>query len=122
MQQFLSSKQIAGGTESFTAVLTPKEERISMNQGSPLIPVEYAGIYRSEDAAGNKRALFAVNLANMRESSIQPSKTLPLKSSKAISETTDGFRLGMEPWYFLIFLALVLTIVEWFLFHRRVIE
>jgi hypothetical protein len=84
--------------------------------------VARAGFYRAETVTGETNVLFAANLSSPRECRTAPSETLPLRSKQPIAEIKEGFRLGFEPWVVLAFLAAALTVTEWVLFHRRVIE
>jgi Ca-activated chloride channel family protein len=104
------------------AVLAPDGARIPLEATGGLVPVSRAGFYRAETSSGETNALFAANLSSPRECRIQPGETLPLRSSKPIAEIKEGFRLGFEPWMMLALLAAVLSVTEWVLFHRRVIE
>jgi len=71
---------------------------------------------------GEQLPLFAANLTNRRESGIAPSEELPVQSEQPLALITEGFRLGAEPWGVLAALAFMLSMAEWFLFHRRIIE
>jgi hypothetical protein len=104
------------------AVLTPDGGRIPLESDRTLVPVTRAGFYRGVTAVGETNTLFAANLSNPRESRIKPSETLPLRSKEPLAEIKEGFRLGYEPWIVLACLAVFLSVTEWVLFHRRVIE
>ena len=60
----------------------------------------------------------AVNLANPRETDLQPSSDL-LDSSK--SRLNVAGWLSRPVWFYLIFAACALTTIEWFLYQRRLI-
>jgi hypothetical protein len=104
------------------AILDPDGTRTPLDATHALIAVSRAGFYRAETSSGETNVLFAANLSDTRECRIAPSETLPLRSKQAIAEIKQGFRLGFEPWVVLAFLAAVLTVTEWVLFHRRIIE
>jgi hypothetical protein len=104
------------------AVLSPDGTRTALDASRALVPVNRAGFYRAENSAGETNVLFAANLSNLRECRTAPSETLPLRSKQPLTEIKEGFRLGFEPWVVLAFLAAALTLAEWVLFHRRVIE
>ncbi len=112
----------ASTNEAIQAVLTPGGVQIPVASGTPVVPVLEAGFYRGVDGTGRTNALFAANLINERESRIQPSATIPLRSKAPIPELREGLRLGFEPWVALTLLAGVLSVAEWVLFHRRIIE
>ncbi|MFH1743813.1 MAG: hypothetical protein ABIH23_32815, partial [bacterium] len=59
---------------------------------------------------------------NQRESRIKPEEEPPIQSAAPLPIVAEGFRLGLEPWFFFALLALLLLAVEWVLFHRRVVE
>jgi hypothetical protein len=103
-------------------VLDPQGRPFSTVAENDLLPVAKAGFYRVETASDVSVALFAANLTSQNESRIKPSATLPLRSKEPLPELKEGFRLGFEPWFFLVVSALLLSTVEWGLFHRRVIE
>jgi hypothetical protein len=104
------------------AILAPDGTRTPLDAVGALVPVSRAGFYRAETSGGETNVLFAANLSDARECRITPSETLPLRSQQPLAEIKQGFRLGFEPWVLLAFLAALLTMTEWVLFHRRVIE
>ncbi len=111
-------------TESMPdTVIEPGEKRIPLNVTEPLVAVHYAGFYRGLSGT-NEIPLFAANLSSRTESKIKPAEKLPLKATgnAPLAEIKGGFRLGSEPWFFLVLVAMMLSTVEWGLFHRRVIE
>ena len=109
-------------TNALRAVVDPDGRKISVESEGALVAVAKAGFYRGELKSGETVPLFAASLASPVESQIKPSKTLPLHSKDQLAEIKGGLRLGFEPWFLLAFAGLVLTGVEWVLFHRRVIE
>ncbi len=113
---------VAAETNRIVAVIGPDGERSLLDDAASLVNVDCIGFYRGETAGLATNILFAANLSNRAESRIAPSDTLPLTSDTPIQEIKDGFRLGMEPWFFLIVLAIILSAAEWLLFHRRIIE
>ena len=106
-------------SNSVAAVRTPDGKRVGADG---LLPVSHAGFYRAEFANGETNALFAANLSHARECKIQPADKLPLRGKGQLVEIKQGFRLGFEPWVLLTFLAAALSVSEWVLFHRRIIE
>ncbi len=109
-------------TNSLRTVVDPDGGKISVVAEGALVPVTQAGFYRGELASGETVPLFAASLASPVESQIKPSKTMPLRSKEPLAEIKSGLRLGFEPWFLLAFAGLVLSVTEWVLFHRRVIE
>ena len=80
------------------------------------------GVYEGLTLAGEWRPLFAVNLAAEAEGRIAPSPEIPIVAPEALPMIEDGFRLGLEPYFFLLVLAVLLLCVEWVLYHRRIVE
>lgn len=109
-------------TPAITSILAPEGVRYAWRSGETLVPVQKVGIYKGESTNGVSVPLFAANLASRTESKIKPSAQLPFRSETPLPEIKEGFRLGFEPWFFLIAVGLGLSAVEWGLFHRRVIE
>lgn len=106
------------------AVLTPGEEYEEGDEPAlePLLAVSKVGVYEGVLEGGERLPLFTANLTDRRESSIASAEALPIKSEQPLALITEGFRLGAEPWGILAALAFALSMAEWFLFHRRVIE
>ena len=87
----------------------------------PMRPVffaatEQAGPYLVEK--GDKVEHFAVNLASMKESSITPAATLNLGRAE-IKATAARAIQDMELWRWIIMAALLVLIVEWWIYSRR---
>lgn len=89
-------------------------------------PLNYSGVWtvQSQDAVVPDQAEplleLACNLANAQETEIRPSVEL-LESQSAQSPVFSG--LGTRPlWFWLLIAGLVLTSIEWMLYHRRVIS
>jgi hypothetical protein len=114
-------RKLNHGKDSFASVEGPVAQRFDLTSESSLVPVTRVGFYRAEVASTNV-PLFAANLDSKAESRIKPSEQLPLKASEPIAQIKNEHRLGFEPWFALVALALLLSTVEWGLFHRRVIE
>lgn len=111
-----------GSTNEIASVLNPEDKLLETTDEESLVPVDRAGIYRGDKGDGQAMPLFAANLTDRTESRIAPAEKLPIVSEQPLPEITDGFRLGFEPTYFLVLIALLLSLSEWFLFHRRFIE
>ncbi|MEO5802959.1 MAG: BatA and WFA domain-containing protein [Verrucomicrobiota bacterium] len=123
MNSILGANELSkyAGT-NLQAAIDPDGNRFSVSAGQTLISVNKAGFYEGETITGEKLPLFAASLVSSSESRIAPVKKLPLRSKQPVVELKESFRVGFEPWFFLAFLALILSTVEWGLFHRRVIE
>jgi len=63
---------------------------------------------------------FAVNLLDEAESNITP--TLSKQSSKATATATTSVTTQKEFWNWLVFIALVVLTLEWWVYHRRVLD
>jgi hypothetical protein len=63
---------------------------------------------------------FAANLLDAEESSIEPAKELVIDGKKAGS--LGGFQIGVrrEIWIYLLLAAILLTLIEWITYHRRI--
>jgi hypothetical protein len=108
---------------AFVGLLAPGETSDQSDPAtSALTHVSRVGIYEGVMEGGEQLPLFAANLTERRESAIAPAEDLPIESEKPLELITGGFRLGAEPWGVLAALAFALSMAEWFLFHRRVIE
>ena len=122
VRRYSSARGAAAETNQLAAVIGPDGARSQLDDAGSLVDVDRVGFYRGETAKQETNTLFAANLTDRAESRIRPSEALPLKSDKPIQEIDDGFRLGTEPWFFLIVIAIILSAIEWLLFHRRIIE
>ncbi len=111
------------GDRELVAIRIPGEADNTTRSGpNTMVRVSHVGIYEGVMDNGELVPLFAANLTNRRESNIAPSEELPVHSEQPLAVVTGGFRLGAEPWGVLAALAFALSMLEWFLFHRRVIE
>jgi len=109
--------------EGLIGVLAPGRTADDSEVPPPsLMRVSHVGVYNGIVEGGDQVPLFAANLTDRRESGIAPSEELPVQTEEPIAMITGGFRLGAEPWGILAALAFVLSMAEWFLFHRRIIE
>ena len=63
---------------------------------------------------------FAANLLDAEESAIEPVKELVIDGKKA--GALGGFQIGVrrELWIYLLLAALLLTLIEWITYHRRI--
>lgn len=116
------AKYTSGAADLLRSVIAPGGAKVSLETEGALVPVSQVGFYEGETKSGEKVPLFAASLASPSESKINPATALPLRSSQAIAEINQGFRLGFEPWFFLALVGLLLSTLEWGLFHRRTIE
>jgi Ca-activated chloride channel homolog len=94
---------------------------VAVKEGRAVLFGERAGIY--ELHAGTRDAppsFFAGNLSDPTESRIEPAKELTLGDKRAAA--VEGFHIGLrrETWVYLVLFAMLLSVLEWFLYHRRV--
>jgi hypothetical protein len=83
---------------------------------------EHAGIYRLTTGVDESRVVteFAANLADLDESKILPQKTLKVAGKLAPPPEPGTGGARRELWALLVAVALTLSIVEWFTYHRRI--
>ena len=113
----------SAATGRITKILRPDYFEQDLSEPGDLLRADCVGLYYiGGEEATETQPLFAVNLASAEESKIQPSPALPIQSETPVREIIGGFRIGYEPWFFIALLAAFLSIAEWFLFHRRLIE
>ncbi|MDA7510712.1 BatA and WFA domain-containing protein [Verrucomicrobia bacterium] len=103
-------------------VILPDHTEQSLKSPDTLVRADQVGFYLGERKDNQTTPLFAVNLTSTAESRIATNPEIPINSKEPIKEITTGFRLGYEPWFFVALVAVLLSITEWFLFHRRLIE
>ncbi|HEX5101872.1 MAG TPA: VWA domain-containing protein [Polyangiaceae bacterium] len=83
---------------------------------------ERAGVYKLATGAEETRLVteFAANLADPDESQILPHKTLSVAGKVAPPPEPGGGGVRRELWLLLVAVALCLSLVEWFTYHRRI--
>ncbi len=91
--------------------------------GSPLSFAETTtpGLYTVEvlrDGEVAQTALFAVNLFDAGESDIAPQSTITLGAT-TVTPTTEAEIGQREYWSLLAALALLVLLIEWVVYHRR---
>jgi hypothetical protein len=77
---------------------------------------EQVGVYRAAWAGGGRR--FAVNLLDAGESNVQPRDEITIGSQQL--EAGQSRRRTYETWKWGALAALVLLVLEWALYHRRI--
>ena len=94
--------------------------QIPVRAGKAVYLGEQAGFYRLDFPGEPEPVLFAGNLSDPAESRIEPVKTLALggKPAAKVAGFTPGVR--RELWIYLLGLVLLVSVVEWFTYHRRV--
>lgn len=80
-----------------------------------------AGFYEvSMGEVSGQKTLFAANLTDPAESHIEPMKELKLGAET--TRPVEGFHAGVrrELWVYLVAIAALLSVLEWFSYHRRI--
>jgi hypothetical protein len=86
------------------------------SEGRTFFEATAPGLYTARDESGSRRVRLAIQLANPRVSQVSRSR-LAGKATAALPEGEP--RAGREPWVYLFLAAVVLLVVEWWTFHRR---
>lgn len=95
------------------------KQEIPVRSGRAVYLGDVAGIYRLE-FPGIEPVLFAANLADPEESRIGPVKTLALGSKVASPVTSFAPGVRRELWIYLLAAVIVMSVIEWVTYHRRV--
>ncbi len=118
--------EVPGGGE----VLVPVHEGRAVYLGEKAGFYELTGTEGSDPMAGAlagpgagpvvTTSAFAANLLDADESAIEPAKELVIDGKKA--GTLGGFQIGVrrELWIYLLLAAILLTLIEWITYHRRI--
>lgn len=77
------------------------------------------GFYRVE-IGGRTLADYGVNLLDATESAIAPAKVVSVGGQSVVAAKPVARRANREIWHWLVIAALVLLLVEWHIFQRRV--
>ncbi len=80
---------------------------------------EHSGIYTASAKGSPWTEKFAVSMLSKSESDIQPGDALKMQEGKALQGETNA-RANRELWALVIFGALALLTVEWWVYHRGV--
>lgn len=92
----------------------PVEEGRALYDGA-----ENTGIYTARAKGNTWTEKFAVSMLSKSESDIQPGNALQMQEGKALAGESNA-RANRELWALLIFAALALLTVEWWVYHRGV--
>ncbi len=89
---------------------------LSGDQVAPIVPVKSG----DPTTVGNTTS-FAANLLSSEESAIEPAEKLPTIDGQEAGKV-EGFHVGVrrEVWIYLLIAAVILTVIEWATYHRRV--
>ncbi|MCL5994425.1 MAG: VWA domain-containing protein [Chloroflexi bacterium] len=99
-----------------TIVQLPSGNRVAVDQRGFALTNE-VGVYRVQ--VNDTTSAFAVNFAHAAESQITPNPQLAVGGSAPVSEVKPQFS-QREVWSWLALLALVLLVIEWWIYQRGV--
>lgn len=99
---------------------TGRRAELPVKEGHAVYFGDRAGFYKITPRGTDQPVEFAANLSDLDESRIKPSPELSLGGKRA--SAVQGFSRGVrrEIWLYLVLAAIVLSIVEWTTYHRRV--
>ena len=83
--------------------------------------VNQCGIYTIEDESKTKKRQIAVNLFSRQESNLKPVDN-PIAEQEAISQIKTKTEIRREYFRDLLILALIIIIIEWAIYHRRILS
>jgi hypothetical protein len=99
---------------------TPSGRRVSapVYEGRAVYFGTEAGLHRFR--AGDERRLIAANLSDPRESECAPQRTLTVSGARATPPQRGRVGVRRELWVYLLAGALLILLVEWWTYHRRI--
>jgi len=100
-------------------IQTPAGAKIKSPNGA--VRLTECGFYEASISSGPSRALIASNLCNMHESELSVRPRLQIDGRTA-KRPPDSARVQASLWQWLILAVLAVSGLEWFLFHRRILE
>ncbi|MFO0659569.1 MAG: BatA domain-containing protein [Polyangiaceae bacterium] len=112
----------AADSEKVTLIGPDKSERqLTVQDGHAVLLGQTAGFYtlKSGKGANASETMFAANLSDLSESTIEPVKELAV-SGKPAGEVSP-FKVGVrrELWIYLLAAVLAISAAEWLTYHRR---
>jgi von Willebrand factor type A domain/Aerotolerance regulator N-terminal len=111
---------VAGNFDTVTLRAPDGAQReVPVKAGYAITFGEHSGFYSVLGADGAELHAFAANLGDPEESQLTHRPELSLKGAAATA--ADGFSIGVrrELWVILLCAALLLSLLEWFTYHRR---
>jgi hypothetical protein len=109
----------AGATELWVRTPDGTRTRAPVHDARASYVAAHAGFYTLESAGAPDR-LVAVNLANAEESNIAPRRQLSALGRPLSVPEVGRIGVRRELWGYLIFAALLLALIEWWTYNRRV--
>ena len=103
---------ITGPDKSVTHLTVPEAHEALVFDGA-----DQVGLYNAE--AGNWKQTFAVSMLSKSESDLQPRDALKM-GDKSSFVAQNRAKANRELWGYLITAALMVLIVEWWVYHRGV--
>lgn len=103
------------------SVTTPEGQKLDiLNNGETTYfsQTDNVGFYFAQ--VGEQTSRFAVNLLNEEESAIEPAKEISLGQTK-IEVQKSVNKVNREIWWWFALATLCFALVEWLLFHRRLV-
>lgn len=79
---------------------------------------DFVGLYEASWGP-DQRFLFAVNLFDLQESMIEPRRELQI-GEESVSQEEQPMRRRQELWPWFVLAALVILLIEWFVYQRRI--
>jgi hypothetical protein len=93
---------------------------VPVKEGRAVYLGDQAGFYRLTTGEREGATSFAGNLADPEESRIAPHKELSFGRTKAASVGSFQAGIRREIWIYLLAAVLVVSVIEWVTYHRRV--
>jgi hypothetical protein len=99
-----------------------KVRRVPVQDGRAVTFGDEAGFYKLATGSGSERLLgeFAANLSDLDESRIAPQKVLRVAGRAASKPELESAGIRREIWIWLLGAVLLVSLVEWITYHRRV--
>jgi VWA domain-containing protein len=109
----------AGATELWVRAPDGTRTRAPVHDGRASYVAMHAGFYELE-SAGVPNRVVAVNLASAEESDIKPREQLAAGGHALAAPEVGRIGVRRELWGYFVVLALLLALVEWWTYNRRV--
>ena len=96
------------------------EKTLSVDEyGATFLETQQTGLYTVAALPGGQIEQFAVNAFSNLESAIAPKENISLPGQNPVSDAPSQQEGLREIWHYLAMLALILLILEWWLYHRQ---
>lgn len=130
LRHFIGMPQILAAGEPARLWDLPKDAKLITPDGAsvPLQPQDGTADYPGTDHVGfytladqNKTAAFAVNLFSPTESDVTPRNLAGTLTGEEINQSTGVARVNREIWPWVALAALIVLMIEWIVYHRRLV-